>query len=586
MTARRDDPPLEGVRVALEQSLLALADRRDLADAVTSLREAVALVSGFLEAGPDDLEARADLERATAAVEAARSRLTGDEATARRLESAARWLADTLDRLHRRAPPRPGGIDEAGARRSDEILASVGLPRLHHALVPAPRLLARDAVAASAARASLAAATPVTGDLAQVRAIARDCFEDLASLGSLRRLHDVEPWTDAAPFEQRLLDNLDALVALERPLGPGAPPVGLVDALYAYATEWLIPDYGRTFALAFTLSCLASETALRWVVLALRRSHPRTFPAFVDAFALGSSDAIDRTLVELCADDDPAIVAVALEAMARRGRPDVASTVLVLMRPFTTGPSAALAEVAMDLAARLPAQTAVPLLSRLLEGAPPAPLAAARAAAALATLGEARGVKHLRGLLQAAGDPAEPARRVAFEALCLLGSPLDGHLVATEAGADPVRLGWLAWHGHPDHVPLLVEALRRALTSGEDYDTADRLARALERIGGGAAPRPTGFGAADLEARVEAWRRSFEERRPADATRLRRGLSWTPQAIVAELSARDTKQGDRPVLARELAFVTRRAVHLDVTGWVAAQDQQLAACRDLVERLI
>lgn len=575
MSAHRDDPQLQGVRVALEQSLLALADRRDLADITASLSEAVALLSRFLEAGPDDLEALDGLERATLTVEASRDRLAPDDATARRLDSTARALTDVLGRLQRRAPLRA----LEGTRRSDEILASVGLPRLHHVDVPAPRLLARDADAAAEVRRSLGAGAPVTGDLAQVRAIARDCFEDLASLGSLRRLHDVEPWIDAAPFEQRLLDNLDALIALERPLDPGAPPVGLVDALFAYATEWLIPDYGRTFALAFTLSCLATETAMRWVVLALRRSHPRTHPAFVDAFALGSSDAIDRTLIELCADDDAAIVAVALSAMARRGRPDVASTVLVLMRP-----APALVEAATDLAARLPATVALPLLGRLLEGE--SPVAAASAAAALATLGDARGAKHLRGVLQGAASGGEPARRIAFETLCLIGSPLDRQILVAEAGADPARLAWLAWHGDPDHVPLLIEALRRALVSGAPGDTTEPLARALERIGGGAPPRPTGFGTDDLEARLDAWRRAFEERRPIDATRLRGGLAWTPQAIVAELSAHATKQLERPLLARELALVTKRAVHVDVTGWVAAQEQQLSACQALVERSI
>ena len=575
-------PLLEAVRAALEESLLVLSERRDADELTEALRLAIAQLSGLIEAEPGDaeaIEALEGLERTSATVEAARERLQGDEATSRRIEGAERWLAEASEQLRDRLRERASRIE--GTKKSDEILASVGVPRTHHVDVPAPRVLSREDQAAEAARAGALLDGPpaAAGELAQVRAIARDCFEDIASLGSLRRLYDSEPWIDAGPFEQRLLDDLDALVALERPLDPRSPPLGLVEALFAYATEWKVPDFGRTFALAFTLSCLASETAMRWVVLALRRSHPRTYPAFVDALALGSNEAIERTLVELCADDDPAIVAVALEAMARRGRADMASTVLLLMRP---GPD--LVRKAIDLAARLPAQAAAPLLSRFLEGSDP--VTSAGAAAALTTLGDARGPKHLRALLKPPRDqdPATlRARRIALETLCLLGSPFDRQLVAAEASAAPEGLPWLGWYGHPEHVPLLAEALRCAAKSG-GAEEADRFARALERIGGGAAPRPGGAGDGELEAGLAAWARSFEERRPPGVERLRSGLPWTAGAIVSELAAPGTRQGERPVLARELALATRRAAHVDVEGWVAAQQRELAACRDLLAR--
>src|SRR5262249_22112302 len=154
------------------------------------------------------------------------------------------------------------------------------------------------------------------------------------------------------------------------------------------------------------------------------------------------------------------------------------------------------------------------------------PIAAAHAAAALATLGEGSGVKHLRALL--GGAAHDEARRVAFEALCLLGSPADQALLAGYAGATPARLAWLAWHGHPDHVLLIAAALKRVLMTAETYEDAEILARALERIGGGDAPRPTGFGPSDVEGRMDAWLRAFEERRPAGASRLRRGVAWAP----------------------------------------------------------
>jgi hypothetical protein len=571
-------PLLEGVRAALEDSLLAIADRSDATEIADTLREGIALLSRLVEDEVRDADALEALSRTSRALGAARERLANDEVIAKRIEGAARWLSDASERLRGRLPARPGA---AASIESDELVASVGVPRAHAVAVPPPRVLSREeASAAEGARGRLEASRSVAGEIAQIRAIARDCFEDIASLGSLRKLYDHEPWVDAGPFEQRLLDNLDALVSLERPLDPAAPSLGLVESLFAYAIEWVVPDFGRTFALAFTLCCLDSETAMRWVVLALRRSHPRTYPAFIDAFALGSNASIDRTLVELCREDEPALVEVALEAMARRGRVDMASAVLLLMRP---APTPSLLDKAIDLAARLPAQAAAPLLGRLVDGSDPA--AAASAAAALMTLGDPRGVKHLRAVLQRprTGDARDlRARRVALEALCLLGSPFDRNLVGTEASLDRQGLPWLGWHGHPDHVPVLIEGLRRAAAEGA-YDEGDRIARALERIGGGSAPRP-GALVGDFDERLAVWLRAFEERRPMDNPRMRFGQVWAPMAIVAELSARDTRQGERPILARELGLVTRRAAHLDVSGWVVVQERALAAARDLLPR--
>jgi hypothetical protein len=589
---------LKGVRDALEESLLAIVDRASAAEVAERLREAIAILNRRIEAPARDAEALDELDRAAVTMRAAGEALRGDEVTARRIEGAARRLSEASEGLRRGLSARPAG--PPGTQRSDEMLASVGVPRAHHADVPAPRVLAREdrATEVRRARAALEASPGSAGEIEQIRALARDCFEDIASLGSLRRLYDSEPWVDAGPFEQRLLDNLDAVVALDRPLSPRAPSLGLVEALYAYATEWTVPDFGRTFALAFTLCCLAPEAAMRWVVLALRRSHPRTYPAFVDAFALGSNEAIDRTLAELCSDDDPAIVGVAIEAMARRGRPGMSSTVLLLARP-----SPGLAVKAIELAARLPAQAVGPLLSRFLSA--PDPVAAASAAAALVTLGDPRGAKHLRELLGRrrtsievgdmegpAKDAAEgraradaDARRVALETLCLLGNPADRELVAAEAVAVREALPWLGWHGAPEHVPVLVAALREALAAGGMYDVVDGLARTLERIGGERLPRLGQVGPSELEARATQWAQSLQERRPPDATRLRFGRAWTPLAVIDELQDRTTKQGERPTLARELALVTRRSAHIDVAGWVAAQQHDLTAAREAIARI-
>jgi hypothetical protein len=175
------------------------------------------------------------------------------------------------------------------------------------------------------------------------------------------------------------------------------------------------------------------------------------------------------------------------------------------------------------------------------------------------------------------------ARQVAFETLCLLGSSFDRSLVAVEANAMPENLPWLGWHGHPEHLPALFEAARRAALAGT-FPECDRIVVGIERLCGAGAPRPGGFGPTEFDKHLTAYVKAFEERRPLNAERLRSGAAWSPSVVAAELSARDTKQGVRPVLARELAIVTRGAVHVDVAGWTVQQERALAAARDAVFR--
>ncbi|AKT40604.1 HEAT repeat domain-containing protein [Chondromyces crocatus] len=574
--AGRTSALLATARLALEESLMVLADRRGsdavleaLRDALTQLAEAVG-PGGLTPVSPEGIA------RVAGGVTSAQELLGGEEEVASRLRSAAQWLREASEILRGSPLMQPSSRGAGAVPGIDEFLASVGVPRAHRIDVPAPKVIARED---DPGRPRLAVRGPggPSGELAQIQTIARDCFEDLASLGSLRKLYPVEPWVDAAPFEQRLLDTLDALVSLELPLDPEAPALDVVESLFAYATEWTVPDFGRTFALAFTLCCLAPEGAMRWVVLALRRSHPRTYPAFVDAFALGSNPAIGRTIVELCVDEDPAIASVALEAMARRGETDMASAVLLSMRPGSGFNSKAI-----ELAARLPAQAANPLLVRFM--ASPDPVVGVLSAAALASLGEESGPRHLRKRLQEprGDDPRDQeARRIALETLCLLGDAGDRSLVAVEAAAVPEMMPWLGWHGHPEHAPLLEEALRRAAVSGA-YDEAERLVRALERLGGGQVPHPGKLVPSAFEAELTAWSQALVGRTPLGVPRLRFGAPWTPGAILTELEAAETKQGERPVLTRELTLATGRMAHLDVEGWVAAQRRDIAACRELL----
>src|SRR5262245_28191359 len=178
---------LEGVRAALEESLLVLADDESAAAITEKLREAISILNRRIESEPRDIDAIDELDRAAAAMKAAARDLDGDELTAAPIQAAARWLSDASERLRRSVSPRPLG--PSGALPSSEMLASLGTPRPHHADVPAPRVFAADDLEPDAPsfREALEASPGLAGELAQIRAIARDCFEDIASLGSLRK---------------------------------------------------------------------------------------------------------------------------------------------------------------------------------------------------------------------------------------------------------------------------------------------------------------------------------------------------------------------------------------------------------------
>lgn len=640
-TSRRLRRLAESVRAAIERALVELSDARppSMADALArargesiehdtfapadalaatdALREATAQLSRFLETEHIDAAAVEKLEHAMDALRTARERLPDTGRIPDRLARLSRWLGRAFELAIAQVPLR---APEVAPPPPPEMLASRGVPRAHHVNVPAPRLLAREtedddddddnededdndderaenegnddtndererergAARASQDRSAPDPAPEAAAEAAQCRAIARECFEDIGSMGNLRKLRDEERWLDAEPFEERLLANLDAAVALENPLDPRSPSFGLVTALYSYATEWDVPDLGRAFALAFTACCLASETALRWVVLALRRAHPRVLPAFVDALSLGSNEAIDRTLAELCDDDDPAVVSVALSAATRRDRGELPGALLLIAHPR---PEIACAAIA--LVARANPAASAPLLARFTDEEPA--IVGATAAAALVTLGDPRGATHLRALLAPglaiANDAPlalSSARRLAFETLCLLGDPADIALLAATAGTSEDDLPWLGWHGFPDPVPAIARALVDA-AAGLRFESALRLASALERILGPGAPAP--HGAASYEAEVGEWVITREKERPIEPHRLRFGRRWTAAALASELAAPDTPQGARRVLARELPIATHGRARIDVEGWVASQRLSLRRAREITSAL-
>jgi len=273
------------------------------------------------------------------------------------LEIGPQWIdedRDTLDEVLSevktiralaadRIPMRPAALPARPRQDVGAFQASVGAPALRIGVdVPLPATLPEELrieivlaatkqppkiegmSAAAAAAAELAAAPapraepePEPDPLAykQLKDIARSLMEDTGSLVNLRRPLEDEAWIGPEKFEDRLLAQLDALFSLARRSTPEAPVLALIQELYAYATEWAVPDGARAGTLALPLSCIEGEAAARWLLGALARAHERTLDAFADGLALGSNSAIPRAIAaRLVASQSPRVLGTLLDA--------------------------------------------------------------------------------------------------------------------------------------------------------------------------------------------------------------------------------------------------------------------------------
>src|SRR6185369_3947663 len=118
---------------------------------------------------------------------------------------------------------------------------------------------------------------------------ARNCLEELAGLGNMRRPMPGEPW--AAPrTERRLLARLDAIVACGEAVLPG-----LVKQLEGRP----LPDPELTWALLFLFGSLAGDDAVDQVirlVMSTDLEAPDMMLFVADALALAPSPALERPL--------------------------------------------------------------------------------------------------------------------------------------------------------------------------------------------------------------------------------------------------------------------------------------------------
>jgi hypothetical protein len=392
-------------------------------------------------------------------------------------------------------------------------------------------------------------------------------MEDLGVLGGLRRPLPDEPWTAPITFERRLLAQVDALFALSRSVSDENPKLQLVEELHAYATQWAIPDSGRSFALAMPLACIEGESAARWLLASLRSAHPRTHDAFADALSLGPSSAIPKAVEDRLASTEPRHVLVTLLDVARR-RGDIDPTVVAMLLAH---PSDDVAAAAARAAVRIPKATAVRLLNDALAVSGPVQVAAAES---LAYFGHPAGVASMRGWLEDAlvrprkgtDEPDTVAPR-AFRVLTCAGRPEDEELVTTAALTMDDGLYWLGLYGRAGHAARLCEAAERP---GE----AQPARRGLELMLGGRWDVDVDVLNRDPGMREEL-ERDWKRRRDAAKEQTGRLRAGEPHrgasSVLAGLSNPEMRATHRTDLALELGMSTGGEHFVSLEDWIPRQ---------------
>lgn len=574
----------------IDTSFDAPAHQDGLVECGRALAEASQLLAGFVPPGgaaadPMLIEARAALD-----ITHARIRRVTDEAV------------DLM--LTRRESRRTGVLESPNAR---PFLASVAVPRLHamararvapslsvepelsvvvrkQRAKPVPKPTSIEELRAAAAKQpapehdpgpEIPIAAPPSNVMASdggiVRRLARDCLEDVAALRSLRKPISTETWLDQAPFEQRLLDNVDAFVAL----GEAALP-----SVTLFHAEAPAPDPSRGFAVALTLGCIEGTDTADVAISTMKHGAPEEIPGFVEGLILAPNLAIDSELVSLLDAPNAAHVAAAIDVLGARGSlpADAPERVLPRRHPQLT------AKLAASLGRALPRTRAIAVLSALLDEEPSDELFGI-ACTSLLRRGEGAVRQRLRDAIHARGSRVAIATRL----LALCGRRDDLNLLLDGLGLAPevAVISALGRHGHPRSLGALV-----ALLDSTDEEVGSAAAAALDFITNanlretvlepwsrgvvppdGSAP-PTRAVSRPVTDRL-AWEKWCGAARRLDGSvKIRGGLPFTPAMIVDELASAPPAR--RKEAALELVIATGVGTRLMTTDWVARQQEQLS----------
>ncbi len=631
--SEQDDPSpyLAPAARRLEGGIVAIYDAFDgRADRVSSLGMAHARL---LDAAI--LTAHAGLPTALAALERACGELIAAEERFPRVPLAGRAAASlqaglVLPALHVvervslspvfRAPPVPEIEPEIATLalpdpKTFAELAQVAEALCRHAKAlrrapasPAPRRLPRPRPAPEDVPEGFAFAPPkpIHEDDFR-RRWARECFEKIGMLGEQRLPLLDDDWRACQALEKRMIGALDAFAAL----GPVA--LAYVERL---ALDAPAADAMRIFSAAMIGGCVEGRDALGGAERVLHRfgpGDPMVASAFASAMKLAPNPFVPSVLRALLIAPERGCRAIAVEALAHRGW-------------LTSAELSALSdeEDPAILALALPALASArhPDFQRLLVRALGHPAARVQAAAldAMALAAHAQAAQAARAaasgplgegtLIRLAIVAAEDDARWLLERMKTLPSPASIKAVgwAGLVAAVPTLLDLLETSetdeaklaagaalerllgaGLKDVIEVLPEALEEVDVLDPDPDRAvnPRAVRSLAELIGDRRDRPPAGSSDSVEVpstKPARWRAYWNEHHTHydPRMRLRRGQAYSPSVSLYELDGSSLAPEDRRRLHRELAARTGKITSFDPHDLVATQEQSLIAWEALV----
>src|SRR5580704_12013298 len=386
----------------------------------------------------------------------------------------------------------------------------------------------------------------------------------IASSAALRDPLDDRPWSSTAAAEQRLLEDLDALLAIEG--------VHIADEATSFAGA--DPgDPGRAFAAALVLGALAGDPPAEVAARALFDARPAARAASSRALSMARSPAVGPAVARLLDEGAPApALAAALEVLAFRRQASFAAAVVLLAHP-----EAKVGAAAARCLATLPERKAArAVLRRALETAAGDALSLPVAETLLA-MGDRAGLVFVRRRLETESEaPSLPddVRAAYLRLLALAGEASDRELFYRSLEPSPRDAAAVGWFGHADLVDWLVGSLEAAAEArrgrGRVSETTVRsiafelaAVEALQRITGGPDEAPPGGSARPVETDAAAWRAFWTKARGrfASGRRHRLGRDYTPGATLDELAGEATAQA-RLDAALELAIASGGGVRI------------------------
>jgi len=437
-----------------------------------------------------------------------------------------------------------------------------------------------------------------------VRARAREHFEELTMIGSVRAPALGDPWRVAITLERRMLNSVDAIASM------GNVAIASLEPLVLDSPA---KDPSRAFGIGVALGCIAGRDALAAVERAawtLRQNDPESLSQLADALKIVPHASVHLAMKTLLADRDPAMRALAIDVLGYRGL----ATPAEIGRAALDAPP--VAAKALWYAAIGKNTALTDAISQALASGDPAAARAAWLAMAIS------GHPQLSAVLGAAlaGESQETAALL----LAIGGDARDADTLLSAAIAKASRplITAIGWAGAADAVGPLMNFL-------ESPDDVIKLATAyaLERITGAGLwetnevpveeivvpeppdpdigePRPIKLAKVVSDPRdmpaepspevieqpttsLERWRAYWVERGPMfkSGLRYRRGFPYTPLVSLQELDSGKCTPGERRSLSRELCIRTGQHVRLDPIDLVATQEEALREWLPIAQRV-